>query len=208
MSDCQTNAYLFGRLMSIKRFVAGYYIAKGLSAEDALEKADKQQYAYYWRALYAQAFHETGGFHSHIYRVCSNMFGMKAPNSRRLYCKIQNGYACYSSYGLSILDRVKWDLQKSDFEAPENDNEVLNIYFPYLLTHNYATDPDYLEKVRNIYTQLFINGNQFNDDSASNDYGDLDDDDGNINQTTKGKKLLIYFLFGLFAYFGYKHFKK
>lgn len=70
--------------------------------------------------VYAQADFETGGFTSSLYAK-HNWFGMKAPNSRRLYTGIQNGFATYSKPIDSLRDYL---LRQKQFGVNISSNEA------------------------------------------------------------------------------------
>ena len=53
------------------------------------------------------AAHETGGFKSHLFRKCRNLFGMRPAHKRYDYAKsIENNYNCYKGYRYSIADFI------------------------------------------------------------------------------------------------------
>jgi len=59
--------------------------------------------------VFAQAYHETGGFTSNIFKMNNNMFGMKYPTKRPTTAIGQlNGYALYNNTTDSIRDLLLW----------------------------------------------------------------------------------------------------
>lgn len=74
----------------------------------------KLMHVEYWglpaSLIYAQAFHETGGFKSAIYRENKNLFGMKQ-NSRKYHRGSNRGHAQYDSKIDSIKDYYERQIQ-------------------------------------------------------------------------------------------------
>lgn len=104
----------------------------------------------YWlipvRVLYSQAWHETGGFTSPIFKEHNNLFGMKHPKKRKSTSTgTAKGHAVFSSQLSSIYD---YFLRQSYF----------NIKFDYprqymvdTVNSGYAEDEIYLSKWINLY---------------------------------------------------------
>jgi flagellum-specific peptidoglycan hydrolase FlgJ len=92
------------------------------------------------RVLYKQAKLETGNFTSSLFLNHNNAFGMRAPNSRKLYSSIHTGgngrFASYDDVYSSILDRILLDKQ--------NRIEYLNEeqYMVDVLNKGYTTNPN------------------------------------------------------------------
>ena len=156
-STCVTKPTLIGRLMSYKNFLVLYFYRPGVSLDKAEQLAELNKNNVYFKALYTQAYHETAGFTSNIYRNSYNMFGMKAPNTRKKYCAIHEydsgGYAAYQRFIDGIDDRIGWDNQKSDFSMPVNEQDV-DDYFAFIVRHHYAEDVEYSAKLMRLYRTL------------------------------------------------------
>lgn len=97
----------------------------------------------------AQARLETGNFTSRIFKESNNLFGMKVAKRRltTAVCK-SRGHAKYMSWQLSAIDYALF--QTSFMRDIDNERE----YFSYL-ARNYASDPKYVQKLK----QLIITQN-------------------------------------------------
>ena len=94
--------------------------------------------------VYAQARLETNGFKSKIFRENNNLFGMKASTKRSSTNKgIQHGHAYYDSWRESVLDFALWQCRYLGNITTEEE------YFRYLKA-NYAEDPNYINKLKNL----------------------------------------------------------
>ena len=89
--------------------------------------------------LYAQAQHETGNFKSDLFKRAKNLFGMKAPNSRKNYTGESNGYAVYSSWQSSLMDMVQY-LKERSLPLSEVAEMGPYEYASYLKSKNYYED--------------------------------------------------------------------
>ena len=102
------------------------------------------------KLLYAQAYHETGGFESPIFKENKNIFGMKLPRKRKTYAKGENrGHATYNSVKDSIRD---YFLRQSNFgivDVADADN-----YMIQTVNSNYAEDPNYYAKWMALYNKI------------------------------------------------------
>ena len=86
--------------------------------------------------VYAQAILETGHFRSKVYRECNNLFGLY--NSRtQSYYKFDH----WSESVVAYIDYVQYKYK------PPND------YYQFLKELPYATDPNYINKVKEIVKQ-------------------------------------------------------
>lgn len=136
---------------------------------EALNTASSVKDQFYFKALYVQAYHETGNFTSNVFHTCNNFYGMTAPNSRHLYDEIKvfgsEKFASYKNFYLSHQDRFMWDNQSRYFSVPTSAIEVYN-YYNYLVdVRHYATDPEYYNKLVNLFAQKSANSDFFNYDN-------------------------------------------
>lgn len=136
---------------------------------EALNTASSVKDQFYFKALFVQAYHETGNFTSNIFKTCKNFYGMTAPNSRHLYDDIKvfgnEKFASYKSYYLSHQDRFLWDNQSRHFSIPTSTLEVYN-YYKYLVDiRHYAADPEYYNKLVNLFAQKSADPNFFDFDN-------------------------------------------
>lgn len=93
--------------------------------------------------IYSQAILESNNFKSALFKQNSNLFGMKQSQSRTTTNKgTQLGYAYYSDYKSSVIDRALWD---EAFTRGLNREQYLD-----LLAKIYATDPLYKQKLLKI----------------------------------------------------------
>lgn len=77
-----------------------------------------------------QAIHETGNFKSKLTKTHNNIFGLRKGNSYRKYPNYQ---ACIADYKRLISKRYKG-----------------GDYYKFLLDLGYATDPEYINKLKKI----------------------------------------------------------
>jgi len=94
--------------------------------------------------VYAQAQLETGNFTSHIFKVNSNLFGMKEAKRRPTTNKgTENGHAFFNHWKESVVDYAFYQA------AYLNDIRSEKEYWQYL-GQNYAEDPNYISKLKKI----------------------------------------------------------
>lgn len=97
--------------------------------------------------VYAQAYHETGGFKSPIFKENKNLFGMKV-NSRKFDKGENRGHAVYYSLSDSIKDYFARQIQfKISFDSPES-------YIKETFDSNYAEDGNYMVAWFNTYERF------------------------------------------------------
>lgn len=99
------------------------------------------------RVAVAQICLETNWLKSRIYKENNNLFGMKV-SSRNWEIGENLGHAKYASTAHSLLDYRDWQKQMSRGRIFKSDEEYL-----YFLEHlpgerRYATDPDYIRKLK------------------------------------------------------------
>lgn len=105
------------------------------------------------RALYAQAYLETGGFTSAMYLKCNNLFGMQVANVRpkaqdgACMTTVEGTFARFKSRCQSVRDRLLWD----KYVGVGYHN--VDTYMQSVKDKGYATDPDYVTKWKQIYLQ-------------------------------------------------------
>jgi hypothetical protein len=218
MEKCITKPTIIGKRMTFPMWLILFFLPHtGYDYDKAKELAKLNVNNYYLRALYTQAYHETGGFTSNVYLNSYNMFGMGAPNSRKKYCNIYHGYAAYKSFKDGIDDRIGWDNQKRDFKAPQKESEIPD-YFAYLSGHGYAEDKLYTQKLERLYFD-FKNKHYFSEfdegflldsidldelnNSISNDY----EEDLNLSSSHKSGKLKLLII-PVALFLGYKLLRK
>lgn len=98
--------------------------------------------------IVAQAKLETGNFTSKVFLENNNLFGMKQAVLRPTTCKgtnLNHGY--YNNWIESVYDYAFFQA------AYLNDLKTEEAYYEYL-GKNYATDPDYIKKVKQIAKTL------------------------------------------------------
>jgi uncharacterized FlgJ-related protein len=92
----------------------------------------------------AQARLESGYYSSSIFRENNNLFGMKVARIRRTTnIGEHRGHALFKSWKDSVLDYLYY--QKTYLYHAENQEEYLGY-----LANNYAEDPSYVHKLKNI----------------------------------------------------------
>lgn len=106
-------------------------------------------YPKYWMLpaslVYAQAWHETGGFKSAIFKENNNLFGMKRSVKRDYDIDSNRGHAVFKSQIDSIKDYFERQLQfKIPYSHPTQ-------YIQDTVNTGYAEDKDYLRLWTNIY---------------------------------------------------------
>jgi flagellum-specific peptidoglycan hydrolase FlgJ len=88
--------------------------------------------------VYAQAYHETGGFTSRIFRENNNLFGMRLPSIRETKATgEQYEHATFKNWWDSIWD---YFLRQKEF------NISVNEYVQKTVNSGYATDQSYMGK--------------------------------------------------------------
>ncbi len=94
------------------------------------------------KIVYAQAFHETNGFKSKVFRENNNLFGMKVPRKRPTTALnfTKTGYAKYRHWKDSVLDYSYYQQYKNIEKFTEKE------YLAYI-QKKYAEDKKYLQKV-------------------------------------------------------------
>lgn len=139
----------------------------------------------YAQVLYAQAYHETGGFKSSLFETANNLFGMRPSTKRNKYYDtvISNGsgdYAKYATVNYSLIDRLDLDSYNGVL-IPTDVDDVLS-YMNTVQSKGYATDPSYVAKWLKILQQL-------SSPDAIGGFSDSDDDDyDDIDDAPKSKK--------------------
>ena len=99
--------------------------------------------------VYAQAYLETGGFKSGIFKANNNLFGMKVAAQRPTTALLlDRGHAVYDSWRSSVLDYALY--QSHYLRAVKGRDEYINT-----IGRVYAEDPNYLKKVKKIIEQKF-----------------------------------------------------
>ncbi len=95
------------------------------------------------KIVYAQAYHETNGFKSKVFKSNNNLFGMKVPRTRPTTAINQNdkkGYAKYKHWKESVLDYYYYQQYRNIELSSEKEYLVF-------LRKNYATDKKYIQKI-------------------------------------------------------------
>lgn len=108
--------------------------------------------------IYAQAYHETGGFTSAIFKENNNMFGLKLPKKRNTFAKGENrGHAVYSDWVDCIADYFERQIY---FGVDTTDTDA---YMKSTQESGYAEDTSYinawakvLNKVKGQYLSIGI----------------------------------------------------
>lgn len=97
------------------------------------------------KVIYAQAWHETGGFKSKIFRENKNLFGMRQAKKRKnLATGELHSHATYRGYKDSIRD---YFLRQKNFGIP---NVGESEYIERTVNSNYAEDRLYWSKWLNV----------------------------------------------------------
>jgi len=87
----------------------------------------------------AQSRLETGNFTSSMCKVNNNLFGMKEAKQRRTTALgTRNKHAYYSNWKQSVYDYLLW--QNKYYKGGD--------YYEFLLSVGYATDKEYLNKLK------------------------------------------------------------
>jgi uncharacterized FlgJ-related protein len=108
----------------------------------------KEMNVKYYDIVYAQALVETGRFTSNIFRNGNNLFGMKVARQRPTTAIGEyKGHAKYESWEDSVLDYALFQA------AYTKKCKTREEYLQYL-KRNYAGDPDYVNKVRQLASQI------------------------------------------------------
>lgn len=221
--SCDTRPIMIGHQMSFGNWLALFASSQGVPSDALDQFIETNKNVAYFQALYTQAILESGHFNSNIYKQTSNMYGMKAPNSRHKYCDIvhfsDGGFAAYSTIGNGIVDRIGWDNQKSDFHLPVSSEEV-PAYFAWIKSHGYATDDAYTGKLIHLYATLrnqgvfasakfeyTVDNNIENVEQDANDYGN---EQGEYSPSTakSGTFSTLLIVFGGLAWLYFKFVKK
>ena len=94
------------------------------------------------KVIYAQAWHETAGFKSAIFKENKNLFGMRQAKKRKNLATGENRHhATYRSHKDSIRD---YFLRQKDFGIPNTSN--IDEYVRSTVYSGYAEDEMYLPK--------------------------------------------------------------
>ena len=97
--------------------------------------------------VFAQMRIESGNFKSNIATTNNNFFGMKHPKQRVTTSKgVNNGYASYENWALSIVDYGLWQRRYSRGLTEDE-------YYK-MLGDKYAEDKDYVCKVKSIAGEI------------------------------------------------------
>ena len=97
--------------------------------------------------VHAQAYLESGGFNSPLFNENNNLFGMRNPSVRVNVSRGERkGYSYYNSWQESLYD---YGLYNASYLWRIVDEEA---YFDYL-AQNYASDKDYVQKLKRIIEQ-------------------------------------------------------
>jgi len=100
--------------------------------------------------VFAQAKLESGYFKSTIFRENNNLFGMRLAKQRpRTALGAEHNHAYYNNWKESVLDYALYSATYL------KDIKTENQYFEYLKS-NYATDPEYITKIKRIIIPLKI----------------------------------------------------
>lgn len=100
--------------------------------------------------VYAQAVLETGNFKSKIFNTNNNLFGMKEATKRPTLAKgTELEHAYYDNWRESVIDYALYQARYLNSIKTEDQ------YYEYLEA-NYAEDPEYLFKIKNIVNGLKI----------------------------------------------------
>lgn len=102
----------------------------------------------------AQFTLETNFGTSLVYKENHNMFGMKCSRRRFALCE-KNGHAAYANCADSVRDylayqRMMLRLAEKQGRTPHTNEEYMALLedLPHLRGHRYATDPNYVQKLR------------------------------------------------------------
>lgn len=117
---------------------------------------------YYYRALYAQAWLETGGFTSNIWLTTNNMFGMRPAQKRQkfysgIYVSSNGKFASYDDVEDSIYDRLDLDTNFGNGGADLTSKATLTPYMNDVFEDGYTHESHYVSAWRSTYDQLFGN---------------------------------------------------
>lgn len=106
--------------------------------------------------VYAQAYLETGGFKSGIFKENNNLFGMKVARQRPTTAlMLDRNHAVYDHWKSSVIDYALY--QSHYLRAVKGRDEYINT-----IGRVYAEDPNYLKKVKKIVEQKFGKKNKDN----------------------------------------------
>lgn len=95
--------------------------------------------------LLKQAILETGNFTSTVFKENNNLFGMKHPYIRKTTSLGTNrNHAVYENWVESVKDYIYW----LDFHK-ERSRDMID-YYKFLVQVNYATDENYIKKLKQI----------------------------------------------------------
>lgn len=122
-------------------------VSAGFSKEELLRTLKEMNVKYY-DIVYAQALIETGRFTSKIFKHGNNLFGMKVASQRPTTAIGEyKGHAKYESWQESVMDYALFQA------AYMKKCKTREQYLQYL-KENYAEDPGYVEKVRQIASKI------------------------------------------------------
>ena len=115
-----------------------------LSVEEKLIEKIKELNFRFPHIILAQAKLETGNFTSQSFVDGNNMFGMKEAKSRANTAQgTEFGHASYDTWKESLYDYALY------YNAYLNKLRTESQYYSYL-SQNYAEDPEYISKLKNI----------------------------------------------------------
>src|SRR5690554_580968 len=106
--------------------------------------------------VYAQAYLESGGFKSEIFKENNNLFGMKVARQRPTTAlMLDRNHAVYDHWRSSVIDYALY--QSHYLRTVKGRDEYINT-----IGRVYAEDPNYLKKVKKIIEQKFGKKNKNN----------------------------------------------
>lgn len=166
------------------------------------------------RALFSQAYLETGNFKSDIWKKTKNAFGMRPSQQReKFYCWVHSTatgkYAGYNSHFDSIQDRLDLDDNFNRDNDLKSLSDVRN-YMEEVYEDGYATDPNYVDKWKNVYNSLFPNddANYENYGSTYTETGDNWEENDQFKPKSNLKNMAIILLAAVGAFFGVRKLKQ
>lgn len=101
------------------------------------------------KLLYAQAYHETGGFTSKVYKENKNLFGMRQPKKRKTFATgTKNNHAIFKTLAASIRD---YFLRQKEFNISNQTNDS---FIDETVNSGYAEDKKYKSKWLNVFQTI------------------------------------------------------
>lgn len=98
------------------------------------------------KIVLAQAILESAHFGSKLYQENHNLFGMTVAGSRPTTALNKSGYALYSNWYDSLIDYSFWQIKYASKLSEEE--------YYQLLSEVYASDKNYVLKIKNIVNNL------------------------------------------------------